>query len=165
MSGIWLPGVAVTISLFLLIFFFCKKNYQNQEVNIYQHIIILNFFFSINALAVYIVSKTIEKEIIIGFMQKIHLSLLLLIGFYLFFYILVINNLKKNHNDFIVKIAKMFTSILIAAILICPVKVINYDEILDVGGTSYIICMIGIIIYFILIIILNIRYFFKENKK
>lgn len=165
MSGIWLPGVAVTISLFLLIFFFCKKNYQNQEVNIYQHIIILNFFFSINALAVYIVSKTIGKEIIIGFMQKIHLSLLLLIGFYLFFYILVINNLKKNHNDFIVKIAKMFTSILIAAILICPVKVINYDEILDVGGTSYIICMIGIIIYFILIIILNIRYFFKENKK
>ena len=52
MSGVWLPGTALTISLFLFIIFFSKKNINNHEVTLYKWMITSNLIFSLNALVV-----------------------------------------------------------------------------------------------------------------
>lgn len=167
MSGMWLPISALTISLFLLIIFFSKKRIDNKEVKIYSYMLIINFLFSLNALSVYIVAKTIGIESIIGFMQRIHLSLLDIICACLFSYIVAINSFSKKNYTKIKKISNILVGILTLIIFIVPIKVINYDEILDVGGFAYKVAMTGLIIYFIGLIIFNLYYFFnnKDHKK
>ncbi|HIS18508.1 MAG TPA: response regulator [Candidatus Coprovivens excrementavium] len=167
MSGIWLPVSALTISLFLIIIFFTKKNINNVEVNIYRNLLILNLFFSINAMAVYCVAKTIGTELLVAFMQKIHLSLLNIIGHILLTYNIEINQFNPKIKKGITTITNLFVIVIVILIFISPIKVINYDEILDVGGISYYISITGIIIAFIFLIILNIRYLLrnKDNIK
>lgn len=167
MSGIWLLGVAVTISLFLIVNFFSKTNYESREVKVYKYLIILNLLFSTNALITYIVAKTIGTVEIIGFMQKIHLALLLLISSLFFVYMIVINNMNKKYDNLLINISKVVCLSLMCLIFITPVNVINKGEILDVGGYSYYVAITGVVIYFILVILLNIRYFIinKNVKK
>lgn len=167
MSGIWLPVSALTISLFLIIIFFTKKNINNIEVNIYRNLLILNLFFSINAMAVYCVAKTIGTELLVAFMQKIHLSLLNIIGHIFLTYNIEINQFNPKIKKGITTITNLFVIVIVILIFISPIKVINYDEILDVGGISYYISITGIIIAFIFLIILNIRYLLrnKDNIK
>lgn len=167
MSGIWLPVSALTISLFLIIIFFTKKNINNIEVNIYRNLLILNLFFSINAMAVYCVAKTIGTELLVAFMQKIHLSLLNIIGHIFLTYNIEINQFNPKIKKGITTITNLFVIVVVILIFISPIKVINYDEILDVGGISYYISITGIIIAFIFLIILNIRYLLrnKDNIK
>ena len=167
MSGIWLPVSALTISLFLIIIFFTKKNINNVEVNIYRNLLILNLFFSINAMAVYCVAKTIGTELLVAFMQKIHLSLLNIIGHIFLTYNIEINQFNPKIKKGITTITNLFVIVVVILIFISPIKVINYDEILDVGGISYYISITGIIIAFIYLIILNIRYLLrnKDNIK
>lgn len=167
MSGIWLPVSALTISLFLIIIFFTKKNINNIEVNIYRNLLILNLFFSINAMAVYCVAKTIGTELLVAFMQKIHLSLLNIIGHVFLTYNIEINQFNPKIKKGITTITNLFVIVIVILIFISPIKVINYDEILDVGGISYYISITGIIIAFIYLIILNIRYLLrnKDNIK
>lgn len=167
MSGVWLPGTAVTISLFLIIIFFSKKNIKSKEVESYKWMVILSCIFSVNALIAYIISKTIGTLILVASLQRIHLILLLLIAYCFCMYNLIINNLPEKKYLFIRKITTVFNWLLIILILITPIKTINYGEILDVGGLSYEVTMLGIIVYFILIIILNVRYFIinKGNIK
>ena len=167
MSGIWLPVSALTISLFLIIIFFTKKNINNVEVNIYRNLLILNLFFSINAMAVYCVAKTIGTELLVAFMQKIHLSLLNIIGHIFLTYNIEINQFNPKIKKGITTITNLFVIVIVILIFISPIKVINYDEILDVGGISYYISITGIIIAFIFLIILNIRYLLrnKDNIK
>lgn len=167
MSGIWLPVSALTISLFLIIIFFTKKNINNVEVNIYRNLLLLNLFFSINAMAVYCVAKTIGTELLVAFMQKIHLSLLNIIGHIFLTYNIEINQFNPKIKKGITTITNLFVIVIVILIFISPIKVINYDEILDVGGISYYISITGIIIAFIFLIILNIRYLLrnKDNIK
>ncbi len=167
MSGVWLPASALTISLFLTIIFFTKKNVSNKEVKIYYRLLIINFLFCLNALAVYVTAKTIGNNNIVGFMQKIHLSLLDIIGYLFLSYNIEINNFKDNAKSKINMINKIILGIVIILIFIAPVEVINYDEILDVGGIAYYISISAIAFYFLLLILLIIRYFLcnKTNIK
>lgn len=164
MSGIWLPGTALTISLLLLILFFSKKSIPNKEVHVYGYLLFVNFLFSLNALLVYIVAKTINIHILIASMQKVHLSLLIIISFLLFWYMLAINKIKEKKYRKISFFSKIIMLLFVLATLICRVEVINYDEILDVGGISYVIAMMGLIFYFIGIVILNFYYFINNNE-
>ena len=47
MSGIWLPGGAVILSIFLVVIFFIKGSVKNKETKIYSTLIILNLLYSI----------------------------------------------------------------------------------------------------------------------
>ncbi len=163
MSGMWLPGTAVTLSLFIVILLFLKRNSENAEVKIYKEMVLVNLFFSINAFLAYIVAKTIGIKEIVGVIQKIHLSLLVLICYLLFNYILTINNIGKDIKTKIDKISKVYILLTIFAIFIVPVKVINYGDVLDVGGIAYDIAIVNIILFFILVLILNIRYFLRNK--
>lgn len=49
-------------------------------------------------------------------------------------------------------------------VIISPVEVINYDEILDVGGISYYFSISSVVIYFIIMIVLCIKYHLQVEK-
>lgn len=163
MSGIWLPGSALTINLFLVIIFFVKKNVKNTEVKIYRSLTIAGFLFSLNALSVYIISKTISTEVIVGFFQKIHLSLLSIVVFLLLSYNITMTNSSKKMLKIFNTFNIIYTIITILLIFILPIEVINYDEILDVGGYSYYAAIIQVVLYFFIFVIINIKYLF-DNK-
>lgn len=162
MSGIWLPASALTISLFLFIIFFTKKNISNKEVKIYRELLFVGFFFSLNALLVYVVAKTSGNNNIVGFMQRIHLSLLNIIGYLFVAYNIEINDFKNKKS--LNRINAIVLAILVLLIMVVPIEVINYDEILDVGGYAYYVSISGIIISFILLILLIIKYLFVNKK-
>lgn len=165
MSGMWLPVSALIISLFLIIIFFAKKNINNKEVKIYSRLLIINLFFSLNALLVYVYAKLIGEVSIIGIMQRIHLSLLSMVGFYLFYYNVVVSSFTEKNKNRIIKINKVILFLVVLSIFIVPIKVINYEEILDVGGMAYEIAITYIILYFIFILMFNIKYFLDNKQK
>ncbi len=164
MSGVWLPGSALTISVFLCVIFFIKDKAKNNEVVTYSQLLITNLFFCINAIVVYIYAKTIGNIEIIGYMQKIHLALLLCIGHLLLKYNLNVNNINTSEKNITSYIFRITTIIFLVIIFNAPIEVINYDDILDVAGTAYNFTMIGIGCYIFLIIILNINYFLNNKK-
>ena len=159
MSGIWLPICAVTISLFLLIIFFTKNNFNNKEVKLYMWMIIINILFAVNAVICYISSQKIGVDVVTGFFQKFHLSYLFLLFALLFYYNFVINNFAEKTNNLVKKITTIYSFLSISLIFILPIEVISYGEVLDVGGFSYYASIIGVVLFFVLIVFLNIRYF------
>ena len=159
MSGIWLPICAITISLFLLIIFFTKKNFNNKEVKLYMLMIIINFLFSINAVIYYVLSQKVGVDVVTGFFQKFHLSYLFLLSALLFLYNFIINNFDEKTNEKLKRGVIVYTLISITLIFLTPIKLISYGVALDVGGMAYYISITGIILFFILIFFLNIRYF------
>lgn len=164
MSGIWLPASALTISLFLIIIFFTKRNISNKEVKIYGRLLVVNFLFALNALVVYVVAKTIGNDVLIGFMQKLHLVLLNVIGYMFLAYNVEINNFTEKTKQKLGILNKVILMIIIFLILITPVNVINYEEVLDVAGLAYYIALAGIILAFILLLLLIIKYFIENRK-
>ena len=47
MSGIWLPGGALVLSIYLVVVFFIKGSIKNAETTIYKKIIIINLLYFI----------------------------------------------------------------------------------------------------------------------
>lgn len=161
MSGVWILIAAFSISFFLLIIFFTKRNTSNRETNLYSHMLILNFIYSTVALLGYLYAKIFGIEIVIGYIQKIHLSVTFLISYAFLKYNIIL--LEKSNK----KVSKIFLFTILVVILgvfILPVEVINYKDILDVGGKAYELAMLGIIVNFILIIISTIIIFIKHRN-
>ena len=167
MSEVWLPAASVTISLFLVIIFFTKKNFKNDEVKIYKYMLILNLLFSINAFNTYLIAKMFDANLLVSIMLRMHLGMLFLISYLFFRYILLVNNLNKKIVTLIVKFTNVVTFVIFLLIFLSPINVINYDSILDVSGFSYTITIIGVIFYYLLMVLFNIRYIFKykDNHK
>ena len=158
MSGIWLPFAAVTISVFLAVIFFIKQNNTTSEVRLYKWTLVINVIFSLNATLAYIIAETTTLVPLVSFLQKIHLSLLLTVGCCLLVYNVIINNFGEKNYQKIRNILSIINTIIVALIFISPIETIIDGEILDVGGMSYNIMMTFLMIYFVILIILNIRY-------
>lgn len=151
MSGVWLLIASLTINLFLIILFFSKKYVSNDETKIYSFMLILSFIYSSVALGGYIFAKTVGIEFIIAWIQRFHLiTTFLLSGGFLHYNAKVLKNDKVN---IFTGIFFLFNIIIILCILILPIKVINYDDILDVGGFAYDVAMLGVATNFLLIVI------------
>ncbi len=164
MSGIWLPVSALIISLFLVIMFSLKKHENNKEVITYQKLLLVSLFFSLNAVLVYIVAKTINSNDVVRFMQKIHLSLLNFVAFFLLQYTIQINNLDEKKQRIIDIINIAYIVITIILIFVLHLEVINYEEVLDLTGPAYYVSIVGVILYFILMIISTIKYYIASEK-
>ena len=158
MSGIWLPFAAVTISIFLAVILFIKQNNTTNEVRLYKWTLVINVIFSLNATLAYIIAETTTLVPLVSFLQKIHLSLLLTVGCCLLVYNVIINNFGEKNYQKIRNILSIINTIIVALIFISPIETIIDGEILDVGGMSYKIMMTFLMIYFVILIILNIRY-------
>ena len=164
MSGIWLPGSAVTISLFLIIVFFTKQNIDNREVKIYGNLLFAGVVFSLNAALVYIVAMKSGNIFVVGLMQKLHLILLNVIAYLFVLYGITILTCKEKIKNILNKVNFVFGIGITLATFLVPVESIIYDDVLDVGGWSYTIAMVGLIAYFVMLIVLNVVYF-AENRK
>lgn len=163
MSGIWLLIASLTISSFLIIIFFSKKHVLNDETKIYSCMLILSFIYSSVALGCYVFAKTIGTEIIIAWTQKFHLiATFLLSSGFLHYNAKLLKNDKVN---IFTEIFFLFNSIIILCILVLPVKVINYDDILDVGGFAYDVAMIGVAINFLFIVISTLVIMMKHKNE
>lgn len=164
MSGIWLPFAAVTISIFLAVIFFIKQNNTTNEVRLYKWTLVINVIFSLNATLAYIIAETTTLVPLVSFLQKIHLSLLLTVGCCLLVYNVIINNFGEKNYQKIRNILSIINTIIVALIFISPIETIIDGEILDVGGMSYKIMMTFLMIYFVILIILNIRYIITAKQ-
>lgn len=165
MSGIWLPFAAVTISMFLVIIFFTKQNVITKEVQLYKWMLIFNAIYCINAVLVYLVAETTNLVWLVSFLQKIHLSLLLTIGYCFIVYNLIINKLEETKYEKIKNITTIINTIFVILIFLTPIKTIVIGPVVDVGGISYIIMMTALLTYFATLIGLNIYYFINKKVK
>lgn len=163
MSGIWLPLAAVTISIFLISAFFTKDNVKTREVELYKWTLIMNVIFCINATIAYIFAEKTNLIWMVSLLQRFHLSLLLTIGCCLVIYNLIINKFAEEKYEKAKKTLIIINTILVILIFITPINTIIDGEILDVGGIAYKILMMGLIVYFIGLIVLNIYYFIHQK--
>ena len=163
MSGIWLPLAAVTISIFLIIAFFTKDNVKTREVELYKWTLIMNVICCINATIAYIFAEKTNLIWMVSLLQRFHLSLLLTIGCCLVIYNLIINKFAEEKYEKAKKTLIIINTILVILIFITPINTIIDGEILDVGGIAYKILMMGLIVYFIGLIVLNIYYFIHQK--
>ena len=164
MSGIWLPMAAVTISVFLVIIFFVKQNVKTKEVRLYKYTLLLNLLFCLNAALAYIIAETTNTIWIVSILQRFHFVYLITIACCLIIYNFIINKFNEQQYKKAKKTVIIFNSILTFLIFITPLKTIVNGEILDVDGISYYIMMFGLIVYFIMLIILNVVYFIKQKN-
>lgn len=163
MSGIWLPGSALTISLFLIIIFFIKKNDNNREVNVYSYMLMLNLIFSLTGSLGYVYAKMGGSLSIVQIIQRLHLIILLLISHSFMLYALVINEMNPKIYKIMNRLSFVFVGILILFILFLPISTIDYDDVLDVNGYAYSVAMLGVLINFIGIVLFSIRYSLKHK--
>lgn len=164
MSGIWLPMAAVTISVFLVIIFFVKQNVKTKEVRLYKYTLLLNLLYCLNAAFAYIIAETTNLVWLVSIFQRFHFVYLITIACCLIIYNFIINKFNEQQYKKAKKTIIIFNSILTFLIFITPLKTIVNGEILDVDGISYYIMMFGIIVYFIMLIILNVVYFIKQKN-
>ena len=164
MNGIWLPGSALTISLFLIIIFFTKTNIKNKETKIYKDINVVNFFFSLNAFIVYLIAKLTDYYILVNIMQRIHLILLILAAHLFVKYIAVINNFNPKAEKILSYVVRIATGITLFLTLTLPMNTINYGDVLDLDGYAYYAAIITVVVYYLMMVILNVIYFIKKRK-
>ncbi len=164
MSGVWLPGSALIISLFLIVIFNIKANNKTKEVKIYSGMLLLNLIFSIFGVFGYIYSQLYGADLVLRFIQKGHITTLFLLSLWFVIYSTRINNFKSNIEKNLKKIYMVLAVITIAGILILPVETILEGEILDIDGPSYIVAISSVIFNILINVILNVLYIKKSKK-
>ena len=108
MSGIWLPGGALVLSIFLVIIFFVKGSIKNNETKMYSILVILNLLFSLLGLIIYIFAMKVGNLYVTGVFQSLYLAIMDLMLFYMLRYVIELNNFKVE----IYKIMKIIFSII-----------------------------------------------------
>jgi len=163
MNTILLPTAALLVAILLVIIYFTKRNMINKETKIYSRMLIINLIYSILALITFIYAKTIGTVFIIELLQKLYMISMLALIVYIILYNAAISKFV-NKTIKKINIAMLISfSIFSLLILISPLNVINYGDIIDGNGLSYDITLFATILYLIIIVISTI-YVFIKNK-
>lgn len=163
MDSLILPIATVIIAMFLNILYFSKKRVSNAETKIYKKLLIVNLIDAFLAVITYMYAKTIGYDLIIEILQKIYMSLMVLMTVYIDCYLVTIidfNEKTKKINDLLLN---SFICVLLL-ILFTKLVVINYINVLDGSGLSYNIVLASTIIYFVIMLILMFIVFIKNKK-
>lgn len=161
MHMIQLPIAGIIISLLLLFLFFSKKNVNNEETYIYKNMLIVNFVFNLLSIIIIIYALNIGNEMYIGLMQKIYISMMVLLVFLILKYNLTIAKLTNKINSIIFEILNLSAMV---ATIITKMDVINTPDLLDGYGTSYNIAIGTTVVYFIFIILTTLYIVIKDKK-
>lgn len=164
MSGIWLPGGAVIISIFLVVIFFIKGSVKNKETKIYSTLIILNLLYSILGAGIYIYAMSIGNLYITGVIQSFYLVVMDLMLYFMLRYVIELNNFSLKLKSLAKLVFSIFTIITILFILALPMDTIIKGESVDLNGPAYYAAMVEVILYMILIILFCLSYFIKQRK-
>lgn len=162
MDTLILPGVALLINLLIVIIFYSKSRAHNGETKIYSKILIVNLIDTIITIAGYIYAKKVGQVSGIIYFQKIYMGLMLLISVYIIKYNFAIMRLKETTKTYFDYFLTVTYGILFIVILLTPLNVINYANVLDGYGLSYDIVLIATIIYLIFIVATSF-YNFRTN--
>ena len=164
METLILPIATQLLAVFLLFIYFSKKRLNTKETKVYSKMLIINFLYALMAIITFIYAKTYGNNMIIAIMQKIYMSLMLLLIINILIYNISIVNMKSNLKKVFAILIKCFSVILFIFVFITPLNVINKGNILDGNGLSYDIVLFATAIYFILIIISAIVIFIKNKS-
>lgn len=164
MSGIWLPGGAVILSIFLVVIFFIKGSVKNKETKIYSTLIILNLLYSILGAGIYIYAMSIGNLYITGVIQSFYLVVMDLMLYFMLRYVIELNNFSLKLKSLAKLVFSIFTIITILFILALPMNTIIKGESVDLNGPAYYAAMVEVILYMILIILFCLSYFIKQRK-
>lgn len=164
METLILPIATQLLAVFLLFIYFSKKRLNTKETKVYSKMLIINFLYALMAIITFIYAKTYGNNMIIAIMQKIYMSLMLLLIINILIYNISIVNMKSNLKKVFAILIKCFSVILFIFVFITPLNAINKGNILDGNGLSYDIVLFATAIYFILIIISAIVIFIKNKS-
>ena len=164
MSGLWLPGGAVILSIFLVVIFFITGSVKNKETKIYSTLIILNLLYSILGAGIYIYAMSIGNLYITGVIQSFYLVVMDLMLYFMLRYVIELNNFSLKLKSLAKLVFSIFTIITILFILALPMDTIIKGESVDLNGPAYYAAMVEVILYMILIILFCLSYFIKQRK-
>lgn len=162
MDALLLPIVGLLINITLDLFFFSKKHILNEETNIYSKLLILGTIFNFIGIITFLVAKLTGDFQIISILQKIYMSILVLLNYSSIIYCFFIFDRSNKFNTFKL-ILFILTLIFIVEILLLPLNVIFYDNVLDGNGLSYDVTIIYVFISFIFFLILTIYLIWKNS--
>ena len=164
MGAVLLPIVGLLITLTLVILFYSKKHIENDEVNIYSKLLILNTIFIIVGLIAFVIATTIANFTIVKILQKIYMSILVILDYYSIKYCLLIFDIDIKKSKVINMLLNIITLLAILLILLLPLNVIYYDNVLDGDGWSYNIAIMYCVMSFLTFVILTIYLLYKRNS-
>lgn len=164
MSGIWLPGGAVILSIYLVLIFFVKGSIENKETKIYSILIILNLLFSILGVAIYVYAMKVGNLYITGVIQSFYLIIMTLMLFYMLRYTVELNSFNNKIKLIMKNTFGIITLITVFSILILPMNTIIENETVDLNGPAYYAAMVEVVLYVTLIIFFCLRYSLKQKS-
>ena len=164
METLILPFASLLLAILLIIVFFCRERINTVETRIYSKLLIVNLIDSILAILTFIIAKTVGNIFLISIMQKIYMILMILMTVYINCYnIYIMKFSEKVKKNFAVSLFVSFF-IVTSLIMITPLNVINYGNVLDGNGLSYDITLYSTIVYLVLMFISSL-FIFVNNKK
>lgn len=163
MGAVLLPFVGFLITITLLVLFYSKKHIKNNETKIYSKLLILNLFFICIGLVTFFIAKVTGNFLLIEIFQKIYMSILVIINYYSIKYCFLVFNLNFRKN-LIKTISLVVTALSVALILVLPLNVIYYNDVLDGEGPAYFMVVIYSLISFLIFLILTFYLLCKGNN-
>lgn len=164
MEAIILPVIGLMIDLTLITMFFSKKHVTNKETNIYSQLLLGSVAFIVVGILTFVIAKATNDFELIGIFQKVYMSILVILNYLSIKYCISIFNINILKSKITRIILKICTLLFIAAILITPLKVIFYDNVLDGEGLSYNIAVIYAFISFFIILVLTCYLMVKKKS-
>ena len=148
-----LPIATLLLAYLLIIIFYSKKRATIEETKIYSRLLIINFIDAILAILTYVFAKTFSFELGTIILQKIYMSLIILMTVYINCYNIAIMKINKKLKKRITNILMFSFYIVFLLIMFTNLSVINEGLILDGYGLSYDITLYSTIIYLGLIVL------------
>ena len=163
MDALILPIASLLLAFLIMVIFFGQKRANIEETKIYSRLLVVNFIDALLAILTYIFAKSTNWEFGIIFLQKIYMSLIILMIVYINCYNISIMKLKKKLKKAITTFLLLSFYIIFIFIMFTPLSVINEGFILDGYGLSYNITLYSTIFYLILIVISSSIIFIKNK--
>lgn len=163
MEAVLLPIIGLLIIITLMILFYSKKHVINAETKIYSKMIILSLFFVLIGLITFVVAKITNDFTLIAVLQKIYMSILVLLNYYSIDYCLMLFRKQEELNA--IRWPLIVSTVLsIVLVFILPLNVIFYDNVLDGDGLSYNVAITYCVICFAFFIVLAIYLLLKKQN-
>ena len=164
MEAVILPIIGLLIDITLITLFYSKKHVINKEINQYSKLLFFSVAFILVGILTFIVAKTTNDFSLIAIFQKFYMSILVLLNYLSIEYCISIFNIDILKLKITKIILKMCTGLFVVLILILPLNVIFYDNVLDGEGISYNVALTYSFISFVIILMLTCYLMVKKNS-
>ena len=163
MSGIWLPGGALVLSVYLVVLFFLRGSVKNYETIIYKKLILINLFYSLLGVIIYLFAMLVGHLYLTGVLQSFYLIMMDLMILFLLKYVIELNKFDKKVSKTMNMIFNIITTIVVLFILALPMDTIIVGETVDLNGPAYYAAMVEVILYMFLLIVFCISLYVRNK--